>query len=60
MARFTIKKKECHFGEAYVSYLGHVLGRGEVIIVESKVEAIKKIPILISKKYNKTTVCYPK
>ena len=35
---------KCEFGQATVTFLGHVVGQGKVAPVEAKVEAIEKFP----------------
>ena len=49
-ANLMVKPKKCHFGAAYVSYLGHVVGGEEVRMEKSKVEAVQRFAIPRSKK----------
>lgn len=44
-ANFTINLAKCEFGKARVTYLGKVVGGGEVRPVEAKVEAICNFPV---------------
>lgn len=43
-AKLTINLSKTEFGQAQVTYLGHVVGRGQVQPVNAKVEAIIKFP----------------
>lgn len=43
-AKLTIDLSKTEFGQAQVTYLGHVVGRGQVQPVNAKVEAIIKFP----------------
>lgn len=38
------------FGHAHVTYLGHVVGQGQVSLVKSKVEAILNFPAPVTKR----------
>ena len=49
-AMLTINLSKSEFGQAQVTYLGHVVGQGEVKPVSAKVEAIAKFPQPESKK----------
>lgn len=49
-AELTIKLKKCNFGMAECTYLGHRIGGGGVLPVESKVKAIQEMPIPQTKK----------
>ena len=49
-AMLTINLSKSEFGQAQVTYLGHVVGQGEVKPVSAKVEAIAKFPQPVSKK----------
>ena len=46
----TINLSKREFGQAQVTFLGHVVGQGEVKLVSAKVEAIANSPRLTSKK----------
>ena len=46
----TINLSKSEFGQAQVTYLGHVVGQGEVKPVSAKVEAIANFPRPESKK----------
>jgi len=43
-AGLTIKKSKCEFATAVVSFLGHVVGHGEIRPNKAKVEAIRSFP----------------
>ena len=49
-AMLTINLSKSEFGQAQVTYLGHVVGQGEVKPVSAKVEAIANFPQPVSKK----------
>ena len=49
-AMSTINLSKSEFGQAQVTYLGHVVGQGEVKPVSAKVEAIVNFPQPESKK----------
>ena len=49
-AGLTVKPKKCKYGMAQCSYLGHVIGGGEVKMEISKVEAIQKFSTPTTKK----------
>ena len=49
-AKLTINLAKSEFGCARVSYLGHIVGQGEVKPIEAKVEAISQFPIPNNKK----------
>ena len=49
-ANLTINLPKSEFGQAQVSFLGHVVGQGSVIPITAKVEAIAKCPIPTNKK----------
>ena len=49
-AKLTINLAKCEFGCAQVSYLGHVVGQGEVKPIDAKVKAISEFPIPKNKK----------
>ena len=40
-AGLTIKRKKCHFSASHCSYLGHVVGGGEVRMEHTKVEVVQ-------------------
>jgi hypothetical protein len=40
----TVNLRKCSFGQATVTYLGHVVGQGQVRPAEAKVEAILQVP----------------
>ena len=40
-AGLTIRLKKCQFGMNHCSYLGHVVGNGEVRLEESKLQAVR-------------------
>ena len=49
-ANLTINLKKSEFGHAHVTYLGHVVGQGNVAPVSAKVEAILQYPVPDSRK----------
>ena len=49
-ANLTAKPKKCQFGMARCTYLGHMVGGGEVRPEPSKVEAIRTFPVPTTKK----------
>ena len=49
-ANLTVNLAKSDFGCATVTYLGHVVGQGNVAPVEAKVEAVRKFPMPASKK----------
>ena len=49
-AGFTLKPKKCQFAMNTCSYLGHVVGNGEVRPEESKVQAVQCFPTPATKK----------
>lgn len=44
MGQLTVNFAKCDFARATVTYLGKVVGQGEVCPVEAKVETIKNFP----------------
>ena len=42
-AGLTIKLKKCNFGVGQCTYLGHKIGRGGVLPVQSKIMAVKEM-----------------
>ena len=42
---FTINLAKCEFGCAQVSFLGHIVGQGEVKPIAAKVEAISQFSV---------------
>lgn len=49
-AGLTVNLAKCEFGRATVTYLGKVVGRGEVRPVDAKVTAIVQYPVPVTKK----------
>jgi hypothetical protein len=49
-AGLTVKPKKCQFGQTHVSYLGHIIGNGIVSPMQDKIQAVKEIPIPMTKK----------
>ena len=49
-ARLTVNLAKCEFAKATVTYLGKVVGRGEVRTIEEKVKAIQDFPVPTTKK----------
>ena len=49
-AKMTINLAKSEFGCAQVSYLGHIVGRGEVKPIDAKVKAISEFPFPKNKK----------
>ena len=49
-AGLTIKPKKCQFGMDSCSYLGHVVGNGEVHPEKSKLQAVEDFPAPVTKK----------
>jgi hypothetical protein len=49
-AGLTVKPKKCQFATARCSYLGHVVGSGEVRPEPSKLQAVKDFPTPTTKK----------
>ena len=48
-AQLTANLPKSEFGQACVTYLGHVVGRGEIRPINAKVEAIVSFPVPTSK-----------
>lgn len=48
-ANLTLNLAKCEFGQATVTYLGKVVGQGQVKLVNSKVEAILSFPVPFSR-----------
>ena len=44
-AGLTVKSKKCQFAHSHCTYLGHVVGSGEVRPDSAKVEAVKNFPV---------------
>ena len=51
-AKLTVNLTKSDFGHAHVTYLGHVVGQGQVKLVVAKVKAVINYPVLHSKKSN--------
>lgn len=49
-ARLTVNLAKCEFARATVTYLGRVVGQGEVRPVEAKVQAVDQFPVPVTKK----------
>ena len=49
-AGLTIRLKKCQFGMNHCSYLGHIVGNGEVRQEESKLQAVRDFPTPTTKK----------
>ena len=49
-AKLTVNLAKCEFAKAKVTYLGKVVGQGEVRPVQAKVEAIQQFPVPNTKK----------
>ena len=49
-AGLTIRPKKCQFGMSNCSYLGHIVGNGEVRPEEVKLQAVREFPTPITKK----------
>lgn len=49
-ANLTLKLAKCEFSQATVTSLGKVVGRGQVKLVHSKIEAILSFPALDSRR----------
>ena len=49
-AGLTVKPKKCQFGMSYCTYLGHVVGNGEIRPETLKVQAVKDYPLPKTKK----------
>ena len=49
-AKLTVNLAKSEFGCAQVSYLGHIVGQGEVKPIDAKVKAISRFPIPRNKK----------
>ena len=43
-ANLTVNLDKCEFAQATVTFLGHVVGQGQVLPLKAKVEAIEKFP----------------
>lgn len=50
VAGMTLKLTKCVFAQAKVKFVGHYIGSGEMQVVQSKVEAIERIPECTNKK----------
>ena len=48
-AQLTVNLAKCEFGQACVTYLGHVVGRGEIRPIHAKVDAIVNFPVPTNK-----------
>lgn len=48
-ANLTVNLGKCEFGQATVTYLGKIVGRGQVRTIRSKVEAIVAFPVPTSR-----------
>ena len=48
-AQLTVNLAKCEFGRACVTYLGHVVGQGEIRPINAKVEAIVNFPVPTNK-----------
>ena len=46
----TLKLKKCAFARPKVQFLGHMVGSGKISVVQSKVDAIRLLPIPTTKK----------
>ena len=46
----TLKIKKCFFGRSKIQFLGHMVGGGEVSVVQSKIDAITNMPEPTTKK----------
>ena len=49
-ARLTVNLKKSEFGHAHVTFLGHVVGQGQVAPVAAKIDAILQYPVPDTKK----------
>ena len=49
-AKLTVNLLKSEFGQATVTYLGHIVGQGQVKPVMAKVEAILSFPVPVSKR----------
>lgn len=49
-ARLTVNLAKCEFARATVTYLGRVVGQGEVRPVQAKVHAVEQFPVPVTKK----------
>ena len=49
-ARLTVNLAKCEFARATVTYLGRVVGQGQVRPVEAKVQAVQQFPVPTTKK----------
>ena len=43
-ANLTVNLDRCEFAQATVTFLGHVVGQGQILPLKAKVEAIEKFP----------------
>ena len=43
-ANLTVNLDKCEFAQATVTFLGHVVGQGQILPLKAKVEAIEKFP----------------
>ena len=63
-ANLTIKPKKCQFGMHSCTYLGHIIGNGEVKPETAKIEAVRTFPQPTTKKQVRAflglTGCYRK
>ncbi|XP_023191398.1 uncharacterized protein LOC111608951 [Xiphophorus maculatus] len=50
VAGLTINLAKCEFAKATVTYLGHVVGQGQVRPVAAKVQAVLNFPVPVTKK----------
>ena len=49
-AGLTVKPKKCQFAKSQCTYLGHVVGNGEVRSEQSKLQAVEDFPTPATKK----------
>ena len=49
-AKLTVNLAKSEFGKAFVTFLGHIVGQGQVKPVEAKIEAMVNFPVPTTKK----------
>ncbi|MGL4482151.1 MAG: hypothetical protein ACRCTW_06455, partial [Lactococcus garvieae] len=49
-ANLTVNLAKSEFGCAHVTYLGHVIGQGQVVPVDAKIQAVLAFPVPTNKK----------
>ena len=48
-ANLAVNLMKSEFGYAKVTFLGHIMGQGQVTLVTAKIEAISRSPVLLTR-----------